>query len=160
MDELQQTHRRGHRKEVVVAVSGGFDPVHIGHVRLFNEAKRLGDHLVVIVNNDNWLRRKKGFAFMPESERQEIIESFRAVDEVMLTFHKPETTDTSVCAELEALKPDLFANGGDRKAENVPEYEVCERLGIRMAFGVGAGGKVQSSSDLVKRARELAAMQG
>ncbi len=140
-------------KPRVVAVSGGFDPVHIGHVRMFIEAKKLGDKLVVIANNDNWLRFKKGFNFMPESERKEIIEAFRAVDEVMLTFHEPNTNDMSVCKELEELKPDVFANGGDRKADNIPEYQVCERLGIHMEFNVGHGGKVQSSSDLVKAAK-------
>lgn len=144
------------RKGVIVAVSGGFDPVHIGHVRMFQEAKKLGDYLIVIANNDNWLKLKKGYAFMPEEERKEIIEAFGCVDEVVLTFHEPGTTDMSVCKELEAIKPDIFANGGDRKADNIPEYEVCERLGIKMEFNVGHGGKVQSSSDLVKRARELA----
>lgn len=144
-------------KETVVAVSGGFDPVHIGHVRMFQEAKKLGDKLVVIVNNDNWLKLKKGFNFMPEDERKEIIEALDGVDEVMLTFHEPGTTDMSVCKELEHLKPDIFANGGDRKEDNIPEYELCNRLGIKMAFNVGHGGKVQSSSDLVKRAKALAA---
>ncbi len=141
------THQR------VVATSGGFDPVHIGHVRMFIEAKKLGDKLVVIANNDNWLRAKKGFNFMPEAERKEIIEAFAAVDEVILTLHEPGCTDMSVCKELELLKPDVFANGGDRKADNIPEYEVCERLGIHMEFNVGHGGKVQSSSDLVKAAK-------
>ena len=76
------------KKKVVVAVSGGFDPLHIGHVRLMNEAKKLGDRLVVILNNDNWLMRKKGFVFMNERERKEILESFFAVDEVVITAHK------------------------------------------------------------------------
>jgi D-beta-D-heptose 7-phosphate kinase/D-beta-D-heptose 1-phosphate adenosyltransferase len=142
------------KKPIIVAVSGGFDPVHIGHVRMFNEAKKLGDKLILIANNDNWLKLKKGFNFMPEEERREIMESFRSVDEVMLTFHEPGTQDMSVCKELEYLKPDIFANGGDRKADNIPEYEVCERLGIEMIFNIGQGGKVQSSSDLVKRAKE------
>ena len=137
----------------IVAVSGGFDPIHIGHVRMFIEAKALGDELVVILNNDNWLRLKKGYAFMPEEERKEIIEGLRAVDRVLLTSHGAEDTDMSVCRELELLKPDIFANGGDRKEDNVPEYEVCERLGIAMAFGVGHGGKVQSSSWLINKAR-------
>ena len=140
--------------KTVVAVSGGFDPVHIGHVRMFIEAKKLGDELVVIVNNDNWMQLKKGYHFMPDTERKEIIEALRAVDRVMLTFHEPGTTDMSVCKELEALKPTIFANGGDRKADNIPEYQVCERLGIKMVFNVGFGGKVQSSSDLVKNAKE------
>jgi cytidyltransferase-like protein len=145
------------RKGIVVAVSGGFDPVHIGHVRMFQEAKNLGDYLVVIVNNDNWLQLKKGFSFMSQQERKEIIEAFECVDEVMLTFHEPGTTDMSVCKELAFLKPDIFANGGDRKADNIPEYEVCERLGIQMVFNIGHGGKVQSSSDLVKRANAITA---
>jgi cytidyltransferase-like protein len=148
------------RKGIVVAVSGGFDPVHIGHVRMFNEAKKLGDYLVVIVNNDNWLRLKKSYNFMPEDERREIIESFKAVDRVMLTLHDEMSTDMSVCKELAILKPDIFANGGDRKEDNVPEYTLCEALGIKMIFGVGAGGKVQSSSDLVKRAKKLVEMKG
>ena len=65
------------KKPVVVAVSGGFDPIHIGHVRMFERAKALGDELVVILNNDNWLKKKKGFAFMPEKERKEVIEALR-----------------------------------------------------------------------------------
>lgn len=141
----------------IVAVSGGFDPVHIGHVRMFFEAKKLGDKLIVIVNNDNWLKLKKGFAFMPETERKEIIEAFSCVDEVILTFHEPGTTDMSVCRELEQLRPHIFANGGDRKEDNIPEYELCEKLGIQMIFNVGQGGKVQSSSELVKKATGIIA---
>lgn len=137
----------------VVMVSGGFDPVHIGHVRMFNEAKKLGDKLIVVINNDNWLKFKKGYAFMPDVDRKEIIESFESVDEVILTSHKPDTNDITVCRELELIKPHIFANGGDRK-ENVPvpEYEICALLGIQMVFNVGHGGKVRSSSDFVKKA--------
>jgi D-beta-D-heptose 7-phosphate kinase/D-beta-D-heptose 1-phosphate adenosyltransferase len=137
----------------IVVVSGGFDPPHVGHVRMLNEAKKLGDKLVVILNNDNWLMKKKGFVFMPQEERKEVIEAFRAVDEVVLSKHLPGCEDMSVCRELEELKPDVFANGGDRKEDNVPEYEVCRRLGIKMVFNVGFGGKVQSSSDLVRKAK-------
>lgn len=142
------------KKKKVVAVSGGFDPVHIGHVRMFKEAKALGDELVVILNNDNWLTFKKGFAFMPEDERREVIEAFDSVDRVILTAHEPNTADISVCRELELIKPDIFANGGDRKDDNIPEYALCERLGIEMVFNVGHGGKVQSSSWLIKKAKE------
>lgn len=145
------------KKLIFVAVSGGFDPIHIGHVRMFNEARKLGDKLVVILNNDNWLNKKKGFHFMPETERKEIIEGMRAVDKVMLTGHPKVPEDMSVCRELEILKPDIFANGGDRKTDNVPEYEICKRLGIRMEFNVGRGGKVQSSSKLVEQAAKIAA---
>lgn len=141
------------KQKKIVMVSGGFDPVHIGHVRMFEEAKKLGDELVVVINNDNWLHFKKGFAFMPEEDRMEIIKSFRSVDRVVFTSHEPGTNDITVCRELELIKPHIFANGGDRK-ENVPvpEYEVCARLGIEMVFNVGHGGKVRSSSELVRRA--------
>lgn len=147
------------KKPVVVAVSGGFDPIHIGHVRMFNDAKKLGDKLVVILNNDNWLRKKKGGSFMPDHERKEVIEALLAVDEVMLTTHPENPEDMSICGELRKLRPHIFANGGDRNMEDSkkktsslnPEADLCERLGIRMVFNVGKGGKVQSSSWLLKR---------
>lgn len=142
------------KKIITVVVSGGFDPVHIGHVRMFNEARALGDRLIVILNNDNWLMLKKGFVFMPEVERKEVIEAFRAVDEVVLTKHEAGTTDMSICKALEEIKPDVFANGGDRKLENIPEVATCEAIGCEMVFNVGHGGKVQSSSDLAKKIKE------
>src|ERR1035437_2244381 len=95
-------------KHKIVMVSGGFDPVHIGHVRMFEEAKKLGDTLIVVINNDNWLKFKKGFVFMSETDRKEIIESFRAVDKVLLTAHKKNTTDISVCREIELIRPHIF----------------------------------------------------
>lgn len=138
------------KKKTVVAVSGGFDPIHIGHVRMFREAKKHGDVLVVILNNDNWLKQKKGFAFMPERERAEIIRNIRWVDRVIVTKHEPLPSDMSVCAELIRLKPNVFANGGDRKKGNTPEMDVCKTHRIRMVFGIGHGGKVQSSSWLLE----------
>jgi cytidyltransferase-like protein len=143
-------------KKIVVAVSGGFDPVHIGHVRMFNEAKRLGHELVVILNNDNWLRAKKGFAFMSENERKEVIEGFAAVDRVVITSHPEDPSDMSVCNELKAIKPHIFANGGDRTNKNVPEIPVCTEINCRMIYNVGQGGKVQSSSWLIAKAKEQA----
>jgi cytidyltransferase-like protein len=148
----QKSHR-------VVMVSGGFDPVHIGHVRMFEEARKLGDELIVVINNDNWLKFKKGFAFMTEDDRKEIIESFRPVDRVVLTSHAPNTDDISVCAELRMIQPDIFANGGDRKSDNIPEYALCEELGIEMVFNVGYGGKIRSSSELVQKQREFSAQK-
>lgn len=138
------------KKKKLVMVSGGFDPVHIGHVRMFEEAKALGDELVVVINNDNWLKFKKGFTFMSEEDRKEIIEAFGAVDKVILTAHTTDTDDISVCKELEQIRPHIFANGGDRKHDNIPEYALCEKLEIEMVFNVGEGGKIRSSSDLVK----------
>jgi D-beta-D-heptose 7-phosphate kinase/D-beta-D-heptose 1-phosphate adenosyltransferase len=135
-----------------VAVSGGFDPVHIGHVQLFEKARALGNRLIVILNNDNWLVAKKGFAFMEQKERAYVLAALKYVDGVIITGHPKNPTDMSVCAELKTLKPNIFANGGDRKADNIPEYRLCNDLGIKMVFNLGD--KIQSSSELVKKARE------
>lgn len=133
-------------KKITVAVSGGFDPIHVGHVRLFKEAKKLGTKLVVIVNSDDWLRRKKGGYFMGANERAEIIKEFSVVDEVYI--HNSVKPD--VCGALEKIKPDIFANGGDRKnEEDIPESEICKSLGIKMIFNVG-GKKIRSSSILLE----------
>lgn len=145
-----------------MAVSGGFDPIHIGHVRMFKEAKAFGDHLIVILNNDNWLRNKKGFVFMPEKERKEIIESIFGVDQVVLTEHEIGEVDRSVCKTLKKLKPHIFANGGDRKPDGdpVPEVELCRELGIEIVYNIGTGGKVQSSSWLVDKAKKRSKKNG
>ncbi|MFH1183344.1 MAG: adenylyltransferase/cytidyltransferase family protein [Candidatus Moraniibacteriota bacterium] len=147
------------KKKKIVVVSGGFDPIHIGHTRLFKEAKALGDELVVILNNDNWLKKKKGFTLMTENERKEIIESLKFVDKVLITRHCENPDDMSVCAELADLKPDIFANGGDRTKKDAdkkssslnPEQILCQKLGIKMVYNVGTGGKIQSSSWLTKK---------
>lgn len=146
------------RKPIVVAISGGFDPIHIGHVRYMQEAKKLGDVLVLILNNDYWLKLKKGHAFMPQDERKEVLESIACVDRVILSSHTDGTDDYSVCEDLRALRPDIFANGGDRKPDNdpVPEVAVCEELGIHMVYNVGKSGKVQSSSWLIEGAAKKA----
>ena len=134
-----------------MAVSGGFDPIHVGHIDMLNEAKALGDELAVILNNDNWLMKKKGHVFMPQEERREILEALKPVDRVILTKHKPNNEDASVCRELEELRPDIFANGGDRKPDGdpVPEVGLCQKLGIKLIYNVGRCGKIQSSSWLV-----------
>ncbi|KKP87026.1 MAG: Glycerol-3-phosphate cytidylyltransferase [Parcubacteria group bacterium GW2011_GWC1_35_8] len=139
----------------VVMVSGGFDPVHIGHVRLFKEAKKLGDELVVVINNDNWLKLKKGYVFMPEHERKEIIEAFDGVDKVILSSHEKDTKDISISKDILSLRPHIFAKGGDRHTGNIPSPEVlvCNKIGCKIVNDVGHGGKVQSSSELVKKAR-------
>ena len=133
-------------KKIVVAVSGGFDPLHIGHIRYFKEAKKLGDELVVILNTDNFLIEKKGYFFMTYDQRLELIENYEhIVDRVVKCIDEDQT----VCKTLASLKPSIFAKGGDRTLENIPEREVCEKLGIKMLFGVG-GKKIQSSSWLLK----------
>lgn len=146
MDILYAMNRK---TPIIVAVSGGFDPIHIGHVRMFKEAKKLGDKLVVILNNDNWLKKKKGYIFMPQRERVEVIKAIVSVGGVILTKHPRNPKDMSVCRELEELKPHIFANGGDRKLDNIPEVKVCDAMGCKMVFNVGRGGKVQSSSWLL-----------
>jgi D-beta-D-heptose 7-phosphate kinase/D-beta-D-heptose 1-phosphate adenosyltransferase len=138
----------------VICVSGGFDPIHVGHVRLIREAAALGDELVVILNNDNWLRSKKGFTFMPEDQRREIVEAIKGVSRVVLTSHGPDDADRSVCRELREICPSVFANGGDRFADNIPEAVVCRELGIETVFNIGAGGKMQSSSWLTAEDRD------
>lgn len=143
-----KTHR-------IVAVSGGFDPIHIGHVRLFNDAKKLGTWLIVIVNNDNWLHKKKGYVFMPEVERKEIIESFRAVNQVILSSHSKDPKDMSVSQELSQIRPQVFANGGDRGPGTIPEDSVCAAINCEMVFNIGVGEKIQSSSWLVEKIKML-----
>jgi len=136
------------RNKTLVAVSGGFDPIHVGHVRMIQAASALGD-VIVIANSDEWLIRKKGYSFMPFEERAEIIESLRGVIAVV----KADDSDDTVCASLREIKPDIFANGGDRKAGNTPEGDLCAELGISMAWNVG-GEKIQSSSWLVKGSKK------
>lgn len=139
------------RKKIVVAVSGGFDPLHRGHLRMFEEAKKLGQELVVILNNDNWLKKKKGFAFISQKERKELLESIKWVDRVVLTNHYRDPQDMSVCQELKKLRPAIYANGGDRTRKNIPEVAVCNEVGCKMIFDVGRGGKIQSSSWLLEK---------
>lgn len=134
----------------VVAVSGGFDPIHIGHLRMFQEASKLGDRLIVILNTQNFLDTKKGYNFMPYSERKEIIEGFSCVYKVIPSIDDDQT----VCKTLEFLSKNedlsIFANGGDRRNDNeIPETEICANNNIELIFGVG-GDKIQSSSDLFK----------
>lgn len=129
----------------IVVISGGFDPVHTGHIDYFHAARKLGDMLVVGINSDAWLERKKGRAFMPMTERFSIINAMKPVDHTV----EFDDSDGSACALLEHIKrvhPDdeiIFANGGDRTKENIPEMSVT---GVTFAFGVGGEYKRNSSS--------------
>lgn len=125
-----------------VAVSGYFDPIHIGHLEYLKLAKNLGDKLVVIVNNNKQCVLKKGKPFMDETDRVEIVKCLKMVDEVFLSIDM----DKTVCNSLEALKPDVFANGGDRSTGEVPESTICKIYNIEMVDGLGE--KIRSSSDL------------
>ena len=126
----------------VVAISGYFDPIHVGHLEYINMAKKLGDKLVVIVNNNYQCELKKGKPFMDEKDRVIIVSNLKNVDEVFLSIDK----DKSVCASLEKIKPDIFANGGDRKNYEIPESVICKKYDIKIIDGLGD--KIRSSSDL------------
>jgi D-beta-D-heptose 7-phosphate kinase/D-beta-D-heptose 1-phosphate adenosyltransferase len=132
-------------KMKIVAASGGFDPLHVGHVEYLQQARSLGDKLVVIVNSDEFLIRKKGYAFMPLRERMAIVAALRYVDEVVACIDQDQT----VCESLRMLRPNIFAKGGDRTIDTLPELAICSELGIEIVDGLGA--KVQSSSDLVNK---------
>lgn len=134
--------------KVVVAVSGYFAPLHIGHLELFKAARILGDILVVIVNNDRQTRLKGSVPFMAEDERLEIVRAIRYVDQAILAMDE----DRSVNVTLEFIKPTIFANGGDVHQADCRETDTCVKFGIQMAFGIG-GNKVQSSSALIAQAR-------
>jgi D-beta-D-heptose 7-phosphate kinase/D-beta-D-heptose 1-phosphate adenosyltransferase len=138
----------------IYVTSGGFDPLHVGHLRCLQDgaymAQKASDGvLVVIVNDDGFLERKKGYAFMPCDERMEIIAGIEGVDYVVSWNDESQT----VVGALEILEPDYFLKGGDRDdRESVPEFDVCKDLDCKVVFNVG-GGKVQSSSTLVERQR-------
>jgi cytidyltransferase-like protein len=133
-------------KVPTIVVSGGFDPIHKGHVQMIREAANYGN-VIVLLNSDDWLIRKKGYKFMSFEERSHIVGNIKGVKVVS----NVNDADNSVCSGLRRFKPDYFANGGDRYETNTPEMEVCNELGINMLWNVG-GGKIQSSSTLVEKA--------
>ena len=134
-------------RKKLIAVSGGFDPIHKGHVRMIKEAAQIGN-VIVILNSDEWLVRKKGYKFMDFIERSYIVGNIKGVT----VTTGVDDSDGSVCEALRRIKPDAFANGGDRFETNTPEMGICEELGIEMLWNIG-GDKEQSSSHLVEKAR-------
>jgi len=131
-----------------IAISGGFDPVHIGHLNMIKDAAQKGS-VVVILNSDTWLEGKKGYVFMPFKERKAILEEFKSVHHVI----EVDDSDGTVCAALDLLRPCYFGNGGDRVSDNVPEVKFCEEYGIDLIWNLG-GGKIQSSTELVTHAKD------
>ena len=130
---------------MIALVSGGFDPLHVGHIDLIKLASAHGD-VIVALNSDDWLYRKKGYVFMSYNERSRILGAVRSVVAVIPVNDKDDT----ICAALEDLKPDFFINGGNRETSHPAEKSVCKRLNIIQIFG---GGKIQSSSKLVEAVR-------
>jgi cytidyltransferase-like protein len=131
--------------KTIVLITGGFDPIHSGHISYINDAKKLGDILVVGVNSDDWLCRKKGRAFMPGVERINIIQNLKAVDHCIL-FNDTENHAIEAIRNVKLMYPNhhiIFANGGDRTSENIPEMVESD---IEFVFGVGGEDKKNSSS--------------
>ena len=125
-----------------VAISGYFDPIHVGHLEYISLSKKLGDYLIVIINNNHQCTLKKGKHFMDENDRAKILEAIEGVDEVFISIDK----DRTVCESLEKIRPDIFTNGGDRHNKEIPEAIVCKKYGIELLDGLGK--KIRSSSDL------------
>ena len=141
----------------VIIVSGGFDPVHKGHIRMFREAANLGHQVIIGLNSDDWLTRKKVKPFMKWNERAEILESCKFVTQV-LSMDDTDDTASDIIRQVANLYKNqnvniYFANGGDRKKGNVPELGVCKNLNVVMLWGVG-GGKIQSSSWLTNNSEK------
>ena len=133
----------------IVLITGGFDPLHSGHIAYINAARELGDLLIVGVNSDEWLHRKKGQEFMPWEERATIIAALHKVDRV-INFNDSDNSAKDAIKKVRAIDPSaqiIFANGGDRTKENIPEMDLLEEmLHLEFAFGVGGEDKKNSSS--------------
>jgi cytidyltransferase-like protein len=144
----------------VIVLSGGFDPMHVGHLRMIQESAKMANIVVAGVNSDEWLMRKKGYVFMPHEERVEMVQGTRGVSKAM-AFDDDDNSACDLLRCVRALWPNFkvaFANGGDRTSDNIPEIPVAEELDVHLIWGVG-GGKVQSSSDLVSAQPRLASLR-
>jgi len=138
------------KKPVMVAVSGYFNPLHVGHLEMIEKARKLGDKLVAIVNNDYQVKLKGSVPFMNQADRLKIVGALRDVDRVFLSVDR----DGTVCKSIAKVRPNIFANGGDRKSlGDVPEYNACQKLGIKMVDGLGK--KIRASSQLIAQAALL-----
>ena len=140
---------QGTRPKIVVA-SGGFDPIHEGHIYYLNKARELGDKLIVAVNSDDWLIRKKGIMFMLWKERAPIVAALRCVDSVIAMDDRDGSARDAI-KQAKTLYPDcniIFANGGDRTSNNIPEMDQSD---VEFIFGVGGDWKANSSSDVLRR---------
>lgn len=123
-----------------IVISGGFDPIHPGHIDLIESAAEYGE-VHIVLNSDDWLVRKKGFFFQPWDDRQRILKAYTP------NIYAVDDSDGTVCEALRRIRPDYFGNGGDQKPDTTPELQLCEELGIEPVFEVG-GGKYQSSSEI------------
>jgi cytidyltransferase-like protein len=138
------------RDPVVVVASGYCSPLHSGHVEYLEMSKALGDYLIVVINNDRQEKMKKGSVFIECAERMRVVKALRCVDMVVEAVDR----DRSIAKTLAILRPNIFTNGGDQFNGEIPEREICERLGIKMIDGLGD--KKQSSSEIIARAKQIA----
>lgn len=137
--------------KTIVVITGGFDPIHSGHLAYISEAKQLGDILVVGLNSDDWLTRKKGQPFMPFEERIEVLKHIKGIDYIINFDDYDDTAKQAIVEVRKKFKKDkiIFANGGDRTDENIPEMDL-EMDNLEFVFGVGGTDKKNSSSWLLE----------
>ena len=134
-------------------VSGGFDPVHVGHLRMFKDAKKIASKVILLLNNDEWLIKKKGKPFMNQNQRKEILLELKSIDEVIIQQSSKPSSSLAIeeFAKKNPGKNICYCNGGDRSnIKNIRETNICNKYGIKLEFGIGGEDKVQSSSSLTK----------
>lgn len=155
--KTKKNKKKNGKKPVVVAVSGYFNPLHVGHLEMIKKAKKLGDKLIVILNNDRQVALKGRVSFMPQEDRLKIMQSLRDVDKVILATddYRWSNGEVPIIKTLAKVRPDIFAKGGDRAKilGNIPELEICQKLGIKLVDGLGK--KIRASSEFIARAAAL-----
>ena len=138
----------------IALLSGGFDPVHIGHLAMIKEAKEIANEVVILLNSDNWLTRKKGKPFMSSNQRANILDEFKSVSKVIIQTNDDDDSSNNAIKKFHELNDDkkiCYCNGGDRSQENkIREAQTCKNLGIDLKFGIGGIHKLESSSNLTK----------
>tara|TARA_B100000929_G_scaffold264719_1_gene231309 strand:+ start:177 stop:605 length:429 start_codon:yes stop_codon:yes gene_type:complete len=139
----------------IILVSGGFDPIHSGHIKLINDANKYGD-VVVLLNSDEWLQNKKGKEFLPFSERKIIMQNIKGVIDVIEFDDSDKTCVDGIQKAKSLFKNNLikFANGGDRNNNTTPEKDYCDKNNIETLFEIGGNNKSNSSSWILKKWKE------